>query len=362
MTAKTVGELRFSQSIAASFQRCAYKFQLNELQGLLPRYTPAPLRRGTLVAIGMEAARRAHFEGETCLENLVGRGNVAMRLHHDEWLDQPHIKDHVTDDMREDFERQSMAAGLIFARGLEFIGLHEGRWETLADNNGLPYIEYEMSTELEGFALGHGGKLDWLVREVETGHVWIWDDKTHKRLMGEEYYDTQRQANTYLRQLRDYHDVEVTGNIMFQMRAHVPEQPKMNTRKSKGQDAPGMSVAKCATDWKTYRQALLDNGLNPDDYQEMVHKLTPFDKIDRYYRTPKEVDRVWQDSLDVAENLLTVKKFPRNLNPFNCNGCNMRSYCLADLRGHDTEFLAKTEYVRDGEPSFFPATFVEEDE
>ncbi len=340
--------------------RCRFMFKVSTLEQLQPRFTPAPLRRGTLVATGLEIARRAQFAGETSLEFMQEAGFTAMGVKHDEWMEEEAIKPHLNEEMEEEFGKQLEAAKLIFARALEFLGLHEGKWETVALADGTPLIEHEMSVPMPGFK-EFGGKLDWVVRNTDTGHLWLWDDKTQKRLAGEEYFETQLQAPAYQHLLKEKHGLELQGTINYLIRAHVPAVPTMNKTKTKGQSAPGMSRKKIATDWETYKAELLEYGLNPNDYQDVKHNLSPFQRIDCYFRTPKEVAAVWQTVKEVAQELAASEHYPRNLNPFNCMGCKFKSYCLADLRGHDTDFLAKTEYMREGEAPFFPIDLIGED-
>lgn len=366
MTAKVhlpLAEVRLSQSNINEGMKCLFLFKTSTLEKLQPRFTPAPLRRGTLIAEGMAAARLAHFDGETSLESLQAAGRIKMIAKHDEWMKEPAVAPHLNEEMEEQFEKQLEACKLIFDRALEYTQLHEGRYETLTLKNGTPLIEHEMSLELPGFK-EFGGKLDWVCRDTETGDEWLWDDKSLKRLPGEEYYETQLQAPAYQHLLNERHGLHLTGTINYLIRAHVPAVPEMNSKKSKGQSKPGMSRKKISTDWPTYRQALLDNGLNVNDYLDVKNSLSPFQRIDRYYRTPKEVKAAWENVRLVAQLLLNQQasdQWPRNLNPFNCQGCWLKTYCLADLRGHDTDFLAKTEYMREGEAPFFPIDIVDED-
>lgn len=367
MTAKIhlpLTEVRLSQSNINEAMKCLYLFMNSTLEKLQPRFTPAPLRRGTLIAEGFAGARLAHFDGESSLDSLLDAGWMKMNAKHEEWMAEPAIKNHITDDLLLEMGKQLSESQKVFARALEFTGLHEGKWETLTLPDGTPLIEHEMSLELPGFK-EFGGKLDWACVDTATDDRWLWDDKTQKKMSGEEYYETQLQAPAYQHLLNERHDLHITGTINYLVRAHVPKVPSMNKKKTKGQKAPGMSRGPCSTDWTTYRQALLDNGLNPNDYLDMKEKLSAFQRIDKYYRTPKEVAGAWETVRLVAQLLVRQEasnEWPRNLNPFNCNGCWLKTFCLADLRGHDTDFLSKTEYMREGEAPFFPVDIIGEDE
>ena len=144
----------------------------------------------------------------------------------------------------------------------------------------------------------------------------------------------------------------------------------MNSRKTKQPDgtmAIGMSRAAVTTDWATYRQALLDNDLDPDMYLDMKDKLpASFDVVSQYYRGPREAAEVWNtvlDTVDMMEAAHAQNKFPRNISPFTCRGCSHRSYCEADLQDEDLEVLRNTEYMREDEDNRYePITFINGDE
>lgn len=352
------------QSNVTEWTRCKYRYRLTVIEGLQPRFAPAPLRRGTLVHAGMESALLAHFEGLTA-KAILSAGHRRIIDEQDKWLAQEYIAPHITPELLENAIEQCQFASHIFERAFKALGILEGEWETMTID-GKPIIEWEMRIPFEGFE-GFQGAIDWVARHVRTDNVWLVDFKTRKSMQGEGYDDAQIQAPVYQHLLRTLHGMNLCGTATYQIRAAIPEVPEVNKTKKKGEDRPSMSRSSLATDWPTYRQTLIDEHLDPADYEDIRAKLKPFDRWDYTFRSAMEVERVWRtvrshgaailDAERIAQELGVEDAYPRSLNAFNCMGCSMRNYCLADLRGQDTDFLARTEYMREGEAPALPAIF-----
>lgn len=378
----TLADVRVSQSSITARQICGHYFKLSVLQGIRPRFTPAPLKRGTLVHAGNEAALRCqwwslktgwwdeHTDPERRLRRMLSIGGHAIREKQDAWLKSSDIAPHITQELREAADRLTDDACLIFRREFEALGVHHDRWETVETPDGHPLIEYTLTTDPESVGLHPrfkevGGTIDWVAREVETGSLWLWDFKTGKDISDEDHFLAQLQAGFYLYLLNVIFGMVIVGTINYQIRAAVPKQPKMNKTKKKGQTKPGMSTADCLTTWEVYKQALLDQGLNPADYQDMRGKLQAkvWQRADRYYRTPKEVRNVWHGTVVPETNNMvkTEGVYPRALNPFRCGFCKLREYCMAQLRGHDAAFLRRTTFMVEGEAAFYPSIEIEDD-
>jgi len=142
------------------------------------------------------------------------------------------------------------------------------------------------------------------------------------------------------------------GTATLQARARVPDVPKMNKTKQKGQDAPGMSRAKIATTPEIYKAALDAHGLPAEEYADVISGLRPFDDIYFQYRGPLEIETMLAEMRQHADQLAWMEahdSFPRSAYPFGCKGCSHRSYCQAELNGEDTDYLAQTEYMQAGE-------------
>lgn len=356
-----------SQSRATDWMRCPYRYQLVHVDRLVRRWTPAPMKRGTLVHAGLQyalwwdwvdarAARWVNNERIRPTASALAWGEAAIRHTQAVWLQSEAIAPHVTEDLLAGAERQVDEAILIFRRVWKFLGVEDGKWETVSiivDGRAVPLIEHKMRAPglMPGGWAGAQGTLDWVARERGTGHIWLFDLKTSKVIHSADYHFIQTQLPLYqFLLMRD--GLNVVGTAQLQARAAVPQVPKLNKTRAKGQEAPGLSRSKIATDPQTYMQAILDNGLDPDDYRDVLSELRPFDTISFHYRSWEQVEKIVDTLQSHALNMAAAheqNRFPRNAYPFGCQGCTHRTYCEADLLGEDTDILAETEYMREGE-------------
>ena len=358
---KPLTEVWLSQSKRKLYGKCPFQYRLSEIEGIQPRYTPAPLRRGTMVHKGFEAALLHNFEGCKDLETLQNTGRQAIYRAQAEWITSPEVEPFISAEKKDDAEALAVDAGRIFTRSFPRLGVHTGEWETVAAKSGEPMIEWKMETPLTGWA-GLHGTADWVARNTKTQHLWLWDWKTRKVLQSESADRFQLPHPTYIELLRITEGVELAGAVTFQITAKVPKQPKQLKDGS-------ISKAACATDWATYKAAVEAAGLDVKDYEFMKtatdtkgnRKLSLKDTIHFYYWSQQAVKKVFNSCMlggaSSMENSYSELKnggfledcFPRNINPMTCRGCSHRTYCEADIRGEDTEFLARTEYMREGE-------------
>lgn len=361
-----------SQSRKACAERCLHLYKLIHVDKLVRRWTPGPMRRGTLVHAGLQFALWWAFANERQGPNAEHSirhtaeewGEAAIRNAQAVWLQSEAMAPHVTSELQEGADRQVDLAIAIFRRVWKFLDVGR-KWKTVCLSDGTPLIEYNMRAPhlLPGGWAGMQGTLDWVAQDLETGHCWLFDLKTLKAVQSDDYYSIQTQAPLYQFLLMRDAGLHIAGTATLQARAAVPAIPTINKTKAKGQDRPGMSRAKIATDPATYKQALLDNGFDPDDYLDVLCELKPFDKISVQFRSWEHVGMVVTDAQYAAKLLALAHEhglFPRAANPFNCRGCTHRSICEADLNGEDTEYLAETEYMREGEIPY-PVIEVDDD-
>lgn len=107
-------------------------------------------------------------------------------------------------------------------------------------------------------------------------------------------------------------------------------------------------------DSHTYMRTIAENNLDPNDYVEMLKHLQG--KEDTFYERvflPKPTDamvkEVVDDFLETAKEIQGKRKkarCSRNMSSFNCNGCEFRPLCEAEVRGHDTDFIIKADYTQ----------------
>lgn len=152
----------------------------------------------------------------------------------------------------------------------------------------------------------------------------------------------------FLRQRGVLHKVKGVIMVYDYIRDRTPAIPTLNKNGT-------MSKANIDTEWDVYRQALLDNDLDPNDYQDMLDKIARTSKpfFDRWvvpisdYRIQAERAELMADT---ERGLLEQRKvYPRNLDRLRCRwDCEYKDLCLVELQGGDIEPLLKSRFeVRD---------------
>ena len=113
-------------------------------------------------------------------------------------------------------------------------------------------------------------------------------------------------------------------------------------------------------DVHTYMKAIAANNFQLNDYQEMLAHLEG--KEDTFYErvflpkpSPHMIDEVVDDFMQTAKEIQVKRgggedtRCARNMSPFNCNTCEFRTVCEAEVRGLDSQFIINSEYVSRGE-------------
>lgn len=326
----TQGMLSYSN--ISAWIACKYRYDLVYEKKIRPRIDHRPPMLGTVVHAGMAGGilnpsdfyqSAADAIKKWMKEFIAGKG-----------------PDYFFDEEIEYLNNDIVATAIPIAqRTLDRLDL--ARWETM-ELNGQPVVEMTLKCPLPGWK-GFQGTIDWVARDRATGLVWLLDHKTRKQFLPDESEEVSLQMAAYQYLLMRAAKLNTVGSITVQIAAKVPKAPKLN------KDAKSMSRAKIATDWPTYAASLLSVGLDPDDYLEMQPKLAEIEwwRMSQAYRSAPEIVNIWKEVIqraawDIARK---HKHVYRTLAHMTCNNCSVRSFCLADLRGHDTEYLLQTAYI-----------------
>lgn len=219
--------------------------------------------------------------------------------------------------------------------------LNERGWEPFETEKGYS-VELELTTPMDGFD-AYAGHIDMLVRDRE-GFVWLIDFKVRSAFSPPSYEEVNLQHASYA-YLCLLNGVHVDGTITFEIKSKLPGPPKLNKDGSVNRVYSG--------DWETYRAFLVEHGQQPSFYSDMEAKLREhrFVNVMREFRSPAFLERVWTSiivpasaEIAMAYEHLDAGELPpfvwRSMKHFNCNGCELRSLCMASLYGDDvSEFL-----------------------
>lgn len=333
---------RYSFSRAATYLMCPKMHDFRYVQKLLPIRDNPYLTRGQLIHIGLENATKAHYQQYRGVD-VIHAADAAILDKHKEQLNEPLLAALIDEnpDIEDEFVQLMQLCQNIVKRVILAHGLDGDRWETI-EYKGEPLIEYDFEVMFDGLAIHH--KIDWVVYDNETKLVYEADFKTRKQFLKHEDDEYNAQHPMYMHALRE-HGIDVDGSMTWQIKAAEPKKPVMNKTVKKG--VRSMSRTAIATDWKTYHAALIEEGLDPNDYLAMRDKLSSFEQLDQTLRTNEECANIWSEyalllSLlrDITQGAVFLPT-PRALNPRTCKGCEYADLCMEQVRGHD---IPESEY------------------
>lgn len=329
MQAATKPLLSFSQ--ISTYLRCRRGWRYVYQENLVPRIDARPLSLGSAVHMGLATALQGHHYNTMLVEDGVRKGVES-------WKEQELVRGDLFEEEIEAIHQIAADAEQIAIRTLRKLPIDE--WETVTDPAGIPMIEYHFTIPLKGWG-GFHGYIDWVGWHKPTGQTWLVDWKVRKSFQPHEAEGVNLQNAAYQYAIFRILRKPPVGTITFQISDKPPAKPKLNKDGT-------MSRALIKTDWETYKAALLEAGLNLDDYLDMAEKLSTveFFRPAKEYRTLDTVRRVWKEIIEptAREIRRSNKIVVRNLGHRTCNGCAYRQLCLAELSGEDAGYIRETHY------------------
>lgn len=218
------------------------------------------------------------------------------------------------------------------------------RWK--GDGLKIEASEIEVSTPLIG-KIHLKSKLDIICLD-KSGRRFLSDHKFHKNIPGPEDRFSDIQTVLYFWVWnREHKKADRLDGIMWdygRMKAPaVPQLLKSGKLSQRGN---------IDTDWHTYLQAIKEHDLRVRDYSKMMNLLagkerTFFERVFLPSPDKKLVEFVVEDAQQTVTMLRDMTKkghAPRNMSGFNCNNCEYRRLCEAEVRGLDAKFIRKRDY------------------
>lgn len=224
--------------------------------------------------------------------------------------------------------------------------IYKGYWRRWKDD-GLVYTHSEISFKAELTPkIVLVGTLD-KIAEDGNRRILI-DHKFHKNLPGPDHRFSDIQTVLYFWGWNASHaaDERLDGLMWDYGRMKAPAIPQLlkNGQLSKR--------ANIDTDVYTYRKAIENNGLKEKSYRKFLKTLegkerTFFERVPLPAPPKALIKSVVEDarlSAIAAKKALRTGKAPRSMSGFNCNGCEFRTVCEAEVRGLDAKFVRKRDY------------------
>lgn len=326
------GEQHMSHSQISKYANCpkswwyymVARLQLNRIDTMVGKRT-----LGKLIHMGLDQAIRRR------LPNSQVPGSFTLKDMYKVWYTEEieSFQDGILPEELTMLQDLIFQAEAIVPKVIRELDLDNNKWETLHDKDGEPIIEYELYSELP-----NGVKMlsyvDWAVRDLDTGQVFIIDFKTTGRKKST--YDLEVQVsgiyNIALQQAGIIDDHAEA--IIIEIDSKELKRPTLNKDGS-------MSKAMLHTTWDIYKSELLDNELDPDDYIDMRRKLMDIKFVTqhRVLRTKVESINIWNNRSTIVDQImesLSKEKdevFPANLNNTMCNSCEFLEACKEDIAG-----------------------------
>lgn len=329
---------KVSHSKVKTWRRCRYLYDLKYVRKLRRKYKSRPQVVGSIVHEAIEA----HYKGKSVEDILKGYEKAIGKMFQEEIIE--FGLENAVEDSRQ-----------IVKGYFEY-------WK----NDGVTYLavelEFDEKVALEIYpGIVFIGKVDAIVqlKDSKVDDIWIFERKTCKRIPDERTRATDVQTVLYFvfltmmrrkqgRRILPENWPTPRGVIWDYVRSKAPSIPHQNKPK-KGEEVGPMSRAACDTTWTVYEQALLEAGLDPDDYQDVKEALAGAeDSFFRRIRLPfsKSLsEQVYRDFIDTVIEMRSLHGIVKDRNlTYDCSRCEFYNLCQAELHGLDTDILLKKDY------------------
>lgn len=328
--------MRYSVSSIISNSKCTQHYDLKYNRRISPIVqNPGKRLLGTLVHIGLAEAMRSYW-GNSLPPFDVGSHQRARENAFQAMTDymQKEVYTKLTGvyDIVE-YNELAFNAEILVENTLDHINIPANY--TIYSVDGEPVVEYYFRQNIDEDGNQFSGVVDVLLEDIHTGELVVLDWKTRASFTSyeDELLSTQNAVYQYIMS----HIIEkpIARSIVYQIRSKIPSTPKLNKNGT-------MSRSKVSTTWEVYKRALLENGLNPVDYEDMQqHYEAQEDKFFNVVditRTELSQAIYWNNIHKHISNIQSV------LNPAMafgtaCQGCEFRSWCTAQVSGLDPQDL-----------------------
>lgn len=237
-----------------------------------------------------------------------------------------------------DWDEMLSVAYQLAYRTVQYMKLLENYEVAMYDD--LPVVEYRLEYPIPGTDYIFTGIVDALLYNKLTGMFEIVDWKVRSKFTDLINEQIDMQVGIYQYLIGALLGIDVFVGTVFQIKSDVPHLPNLNKDGT-------MSKKNITTDWPTYKQALLDAGLEPEDYiDEMLDKLADkeFYRPLSVVRSKKTQAKLWDNVLDYITQIETAQTYPRAYG-YPCRNCQFLELCNAELYDFDVDSLFEGRYT-----------------
>lgn len=309
--------MRLSNSKANTWRRCPKKFQFKYELGLRPKVKGLPLTRGDWI----HQMLQTHYEGRDW-----------KGTHQD-----------LTKQFYTLFEEEREELGDLPAETNRIMRSYLRRYKK--EDKQYRVVDVELD---EIVVLKPGLKFNFiidLIVEDELGSLWLWDHKTVKNFMDEDFKLLDAQLARYFWAAEVMGYTPLKGVLFNEIRTKPPAIPQ------ELKDGSLSKRKKIDTDYWTFATEIKRRGLDPAPYSDILHRLRQ-DKGRFFRRTtlPKDkrlTHRTMVELADTAREIQTAQRrnrFPRTVSKTCSWDCEYLDLCVTEYFGGDTSSLIKANF------------------
>lgn len=310
--------LKLSNSKANTWLRCPKQFDYKYNQKLSKKLRGLPLERGDW----LHQMLQAHYLGENWKKvhrKLSKEFDNLMIEEKEEYGDLPSQTKAVMLNYLHHYRKEDQRFTVIDAELDEMIELPNG-------------LEFQFIIDL-------------IVEDKLNGRIWLWDHKSLKNFMDDEYMMMETQLTRYHWCAEKKLGIKNLAGVMFnEIRTKVPSVPEL-TKTGR------LSKRKIDTDYRTALKAIRDYDLDPDDYSDFLRGIKA--QSDKWFRrTPLPKDG--PASIQLMKELYQVKhqvelaedtnEYPRAIRKDCKWDCDYQKICNMELHGADPTPVIKRQF------------------
>lgn len=241
------------------------------------------------------------------------------------------------------FEEEREELGDLPAETKRIMLAYERRWRK--EDQRFTAIDSEVD---EILTLPNGLRFNFiidLIVEDERGGLWLWDHKTVKSFMDEDFMLLDAQLARYFWAAEKMGYTPLRGVMFNEIRTKPPAVPQLLA-------SGGLSQRKnIDTDYYTYARELKRHGLAPQPYEELLHRLKG--NTSKFFRRtimPKDealTKRTIQDLIETASEIERAERkgrYARTVDKACTWDCEFKDVCITELFGGDASSLMKANF------------------
>jgi hypothetical protein len=193
-------------------------------------------------------------------------------------------------------------------------------------------VEESFSVEFKGYTIQ--GQIDAIVKH--DGRYFVVERKWVKYLRSDDMLDLDLQVGVYVLAAKSL-GYDIAGVIYDQV-AKVPTAPKLNKNGTMSRQKVG--------DKNSYTRALIEAGLDPADYADVIDGLPDTREFKRDIIVINE-DELAQRLLELGCVLPEIEQSSKPIrchDNMRCSYCAYRELCIEEYRGRDVESLIESSF------------------